>query len=321
MLRILKTRGFFLVGVVVLMSGTYIAASGAAGQLFRANSDGRPHQDTLKISIQASGGSGENSTNLSFYVLLPGALQTVSVNYKNTGNTPASVWAVFPNATALSALNTLGHYGAVHLSSAGASAVGDVFDSTNLNDNSLSCGTFSQTDCWPLSNQYEVAQSIAPGSSGTFSFGFEFASAYSVQPTSTSTAQWNRYPVPGQTTVVSSDGAGFGLPYDLVAVPPGIIPGQPGTIIQRHPFGETVPSPRSGDEFSDHLKVEGSQATMTFFVTSPNPHLEVTSDGKITTVAGPLAPGTYSVSGTISDASNDTGTWTYTLTVTAVTHH
>ena len=72
----------------------------------------------------------------------------------------------------------------------------------------------------------------------------------------------------------------------------------------------------TGSAFGDQLAVTGSSGPVTYVVTSSNSHLKVTGSGAITTVGGPLAVGTYTVSGTDSDTFADTGTWTYTLTVT-----
>ncbi len=58
---------------------------------------------------------------------------------------------------------------------------------------------------------------------------------------------------------------------------------------------------------------------VTYVTTTPNAHLSVSSSGAVSTVSGPLAAGSYPVSGTDSDALGDTGTWSYTLTVTGVT--
>ena len=90
----------------------------------------------------------------------------------------------------------------------------------------------------------------------------------------------------------------------------------PGTITQIAPFGKSVTVANSGSGFGDQLAVSGSSGAVTYVVTSSNTHLKVSSSGAITTVGGPLAVGTYTVSGTDSDAFGDTGTWTYTLTVT-----
>ncbi len=88
----------------------------------------------------------------------------------------------------------------------------------------------------------------------------------------------------------------------------------PQALIQRHPFGRTVTPIQSG-EFSDRLKVAGDNGDVTYVVTSPNSNLYVTSDGEIYTTDGPLAVGTYSVSGTDSNSANESGVWSYTLTV------
>lgn len=90
----------------------------------------------------------------------------------------------------------------------------------------------------------------------------------------------------------------------------------PTDIVQRHPFSDTVTTARSGDQFKDRLKVVGSQATVQFTVTSPNPSLNVSGDGTVTTVGGPLGVGSYTVSGTDQNADNETGTWSFTLNVT-----
>ena len=90
----------------------------------------------------------------------------------------------------------------------------------------------------------------------------------------------------------------------------------PQGLIQRHPFGKTVTPIQSG-EFSDRLKVVGANADVTYVVTSANSNLYVTSDGEIYTTDGPLAVGTYTVSGTDSKGANESGVWSYTLTVTS----
>lgn len=302
--------------IVAVFGVTYVAASGATGHLFHSDPPRHSHENVQTVKIDPSGGSGPDSMDIAFHNLLPGSPQTVSVNYRNTGNVAESVWVRFPNSTALSALNTLGRYGSIHLSSTGGGSIGDVFDSTDLNDNTQTCGVFSKTGCWPLQQRYLIADSLAPGQSGSFSISFEFASAYSAQPTSNATAGWNPYPTAGQTTVNKSDGTGTGLPYEIVAVLPGYIPGQPYTIIQRDPFGDTVTTARSGREFSDHLKVEGAQEPLTFTVSDPNPHLTVSSEGVVSTVGGPLAAGSYTIAGTDADNAGNFGTWTYTLVVT-----
>ena len=92
--------------------------------------------------------------------------------------------------------------------------------------------------------------------------------------------------------------------------------GVAGTITQIAPFGQSKTVASTASAFGDQLAVTGSSGSVTYVVTSSNSHLKVTGRGVITTVGGPLAVGTYTVSGTDSDTSADTGTWTYTLTVT-----
>jgi hypothetical protein len=89
-----------------------------------------------------------------------------------------------------------------------------------------------------------------------------------------------------------------------------------GTITQVAPFGRSVTVANSGGAFSDHLAVSGASGTTTYNTTSSNTHLHVSSSGAITTSGGPLAVGTYTASGTVTDSFGDTGTWSYTLTVT-----
>ena len=319
MLKKATTKGLFLLGAATLLGGAWVVAAAASGDLFGHHDHDSNGGLTNTISITASGGSGRLSTDLSFNRLLPGAAQTVSVNYRNSGTGDEDVYVIFPNATALSALNTLGHYGAVHLSSTGTGSIGDVFDSTNLSDNHTTCATFSATGCWPLTSQYEIARNIGPTTSGTFSFSFEYASAYNKQAPSGTTGYWNPYPVSGQTTVLATDGSGSGLPYEIVATQPGVVPGETGKIFQVDSFERTVTVANSDGSFHDQLAVGGSRGTVSYVVTAPNAHLAVTSSGAITTVgasAGAALPvGTYTVSGTDSDSDGDTGTWSFTLTV------
>lgn len=321
MFKLTKVNGLILAGAVILLGGTFMVVSGATGHKSPHDSDDDGPQITRTIAITPSGGTGTDLTNLTFTGLLPGSPQSVTLHYKNTGTTAEDVYVVFPNATALSALNSLGQYAQIHLLSTGAGAVGDEFDSSNLNDNLAHCVHFSTGGCWPLLKQYEVARAIAPSSTGSFSFSFTFATAYSKQAPAGTTAYWNSYPVSGQTTVLSSDGTGAGLPYDLVATQPGITPGQSGNITQEDPFDKTISTDDSGGGFSDQLQVKGSSGQVTFVVTSPDSHLQVSPTGVITTVGGPLSAGAYSVSGSDSDTSNDVGTWSYTLNVTARSSH
>jgi hypothetical protein len=76
-----------------------------------------------------------------------------------------------------------------------------------------------------------------------------------------------------------------------------------------------VTTSKCGSGFGDQLAVSGSSGTVAYTVTSSNSHLKVSGSGVITTL-GSLITGNYTVSGTDIDSIGDTGTWTYTLTVT-----
>ncbi len=317
--RRLKLSSIVVTGITAMIGGTYMVASGATGRAHPTPAYSSP-ESIRAISITPSGGTGVDGTNLTFNGLLPGYPQTVTLDYRNSGTTPTSVWIVFPNVTALSALNSLGQYGSVQLSSNGAGATGTVFTSTNLNDNPLACGTFSTSGCWPIKSQYLLAHVVVPGASGSFSFRFEFASAYDTQPTPGASSAWNPYPVTGQTTVVPSDGTGAGLPYQLAALEPGITPGEPDTIHQRAPFNGDVTTDESGT-FVSQLMVEAPLSPASFIVTSPDSNLHVSGNGRLSVVGGPLAPGDYLIRGTDTDSQGGVGMWYFTLHVTTKSTH
>jgi hypothetical protein len=222
--------------------GTAVAATAAVGALLLiggAASTSSLFSDTHSgvisggignVHITTSGGTGADSTNLSFgNNMQPGVPQTVTETYQNVGSGDEDVWLTFPNETALSALNSLGSYGEVHITANGNA----VFDSANLKDTAASCGAFSPSGCWPLLKQYKLG-TIKPGHKGSFSFTFNYAAKLSTNPPAGSSIAWNGYPIPqglwsrtntqGQTYINASDGTGTGLPYALVATQVGQSP-------------------------------------------------------------------------------------------------
>lgn len=88
------------------------------------------------------------------------------------------------------------------------------------------------------------------------------------------------------------------------------------TIVQSSPTTGTVTSTMSGS-YTSTITVEGNAGPVTFVTKNSSPFLSVNSSGLIST-AGPLTVGAYTVSGTDSDSHGDSGTWTYSLTVSAV---
>ena len=227
----LRVRVLSLMASVALLGGVAFVASGQTGAYFSQTVQGGITGTVGSIHITPS-----TATNITFSNLLPGAAQSVSVSYENTGSSPEDVYMDFNNLTALSALNNLGRYGAVHISSAGYGAVGDVFDSFNLNDNTATCEqpfvntppSGSTSACWPVPNQLLIASNVASGATGSFTFSFEYASALSTQ-SGNFTDPWNTYPVAGQFTTIPADGSGNGLPFQIVATQVGITPGQVGS--------------------------------------------------------------------------------------------
>ena len=237
MTKSMKVKCAAIVGTVGLLGATAFVASGQTGAYFSDTHAGSISGTIGSIRITPSGGTESTDgsfMDLAFSNMLPGDPQTVTVNYQNTGANTEDVYVVFPNATALSALNNLGSYGTVHLSSAGNGAVGDVFDSANLNDDATTCpvGSYSvqyPTPCEPLPKQLLIASGVNPGGTGSFSFSFNYASKLSTQAPLGTTANWNAYPVAGQTTTNVADGTGNGLPYEIVATQPGVTPVAAGT--------------------------------------------------------------------------------------------
>lgn len=217
MLKILKNRAVALVASVGLLGGVAWVAAGTTGAYFSDTHQGDIDGTIGSIHASVSGGDGADATNLHFTNMLPGTPQTVTVNYQNTGANNEDVYIVFNDATALSALNTLGTYGEVHLAANG----NHVFDSANLNDRSSTCGAFDPAGCWPLEAQYKVASNVAPGDSGKVSFTFNFSGK--IQNPDFEGGAWNSYPVTGQTT--NSGTTGTGLPYEIVATQVGVTPG------------------------------------------------------------------------------------------------
>jgi hypothetical protein len=217
--KIARILGFTVaLGATASLVG--FAASGT-GAYFSDSSPGTITGSIGSILVSVSGGNGSSSTDFHFDRLLPGTPQTATITFTNTGNSPEDVFLTFPNATALSALNNLGTYGSVQVNNYLGQ---DVFDSTNLNDNSTTCGAFSHAGCNPLPNQLKVDSNLAPGGTDTATFSFGYASKLGTASHSSGGGVFNTYPVAGQFTTNGSDGSGTGLPIAIVATQVGQTP-------------------------------------------------------------------------------------------------
>jgi uncharacterized repeat protein (TIGR02543 family) len=67
--------------------------------------------------------------------------------------------------------------------------------------------------------------------------------------------------------------------------------------------------------FSDQLNVSGNNGAVTYATTATSPALTVNPSTGVVTTTGQLSPGSYSVSGTDSDADGNAGVWAYSLMV------
>ena len=116
------------------------------------------------------------------------------------------------------------------------------------------------------------------------------------------------YHASGTTTDAYGDSGSFLYALDVY--------GQPGSIIQ---VGQTWDGVSTADSaaYSTQLVVNGGVSGATFTVTQGSPALHVSSTGGLTTT-GTLAAGNYTISGTTDDGYGDSGTFSYTLTVTGV---
>ena len=98
-------------------------------------------------------------------------------------------------------------------------------------------------------------------------------------------------------------------------VTPAVATAQP-VIVQGSPTSGTVTTVAS-NTFTDTLSAaSGFVGPVTWTQSTGSPQLLVSSSGGVTT-SGFLAAGTYTATGTTADGYGDTGTFTYTLTVTA----
>jgi uncharacterized repeat protein (TIGR02543 family) len=105
--------------------------------------------------------------------------------------------------------------------------------------------------------------------------------------------------------------------YSLTVATPGAPPVGHALVQTSATTGSTT-TPASATFVPPAIAVADSSGAVTFTTTTPSPGLKVTSGG-VVAVAGTLAAGSYTVSGTDHDASGDAGVWTYTLTVTDTT--
>ncbi|HUY67405.1 MAG TPA: hypothetical protein VMV06_11345, partial [Acidimicrobiales bacterium] len=91
-----------------------------------------------------------------------------------------------------------------------------------------------------------------------------------------------------------------------------------GAITQIAPTAASVTTTGSSAFPPTQLNVTGGVGTLAFAKLGGSANLAVSGTGVVTVVGAPLAAGPYSVNGTVTDSLSNTGTFAFTLTVTAV---
>jgi hypothetical protein len=232
-----KTKLIALGGSIAAIATMTIGASGVTGAYFSASKSGTVTGTLGTVSIATSGGNSgygsDGGIDFQWTNMLPGVANSATVNYANTGSAPVDVYLTFPNDVALSAINDLGTYGEVHISTP---TRGEIFASTNLRDtnngnngttagDSHGCLPYNNSPasppsqpfpgCNPLPNVVLIATGVAPGNGGSFTFSFNYASKLSGGQGGT----FNVYPATDSSVVTHSDNSstGSGLPFRVVA--------------------------------------------------------------------------------------------------------
>lgn len=214
-------------------AGLVAAASGATGAYFNDTKTGQYTGTigSILVKTSQSAGTGADNLNFNFANLLPGTPQPATVKFQNNGANAEDVYIVFPNVQALHAVNNMGRYGQVTVTS---SLRGTVFQSTNLNDgyaaeetNTGALSTFpaqgpghcptnptppaagtetpaaalaNTSPCWPLPNVIKIASNLGPTQSGTMTFTFGLSAKWRDTATEGQTAFcWPLIQISGDT--------------------------------------------------------------------------------------------------------------------------
>jgi outer membrane protein OmpA-like peptidoglycan-associated protein len=140
---------------------------------------------------------------------------------------------------------------------------------------------------------------------------FAISNGNELESTSPLTASSSPYVITGTDSDAHGDTGTWTYTLTVVASPSS----NAAVLVQTSATSGTVATTSSGTFTAGSITVDHNVGPVTFVTTNSNPNLAVSSSGVITTT-GSLTIGTHSVSGTDSDASGDSGTWTYALTVT-----
>lgn len=226
MRRFMSFKSLGLALTMVVLVATIAMAVSATGAYFSDTKPGTVSGTIGTIKVTTTGGVDNAGTSFVWNNMLPGEVYAAEIGYQNTGASVQDVYLTFPNATALSALNSLGTYGAVKVWANGSV----IYYNNNLND-------FANNGTSGLPAVLKIASNVGPTASGTIKFEFQYASKMSSNEPG---GVFNYYPVPltgtqdprnaagfGQKTVITGQ-VGNGLPFAVVATQPGKVPGETG---------------------------------------------------------------------------------------------
>lgn len=214
-----RSRKLYATGALGVAAFALIAAG--------AGSTGAYFSDTKTGDIKGTIGAVKVTTSATTFTwtnMMPGEPKTASVDFVNEGSGNQDFYLTFPNATALSALNSLGEYGEAHISVNGV----EKFASKNLNDG-YACGTPGNTGVatlCPVPAKLLLASDVGVGAPNNFKFTFNYAGKLKSPAVAITNAPFNKFPVlkadgsKDQTTVINGE-TGNGLPFAVVAVQVG----------------------------------------------------------------------------------------------------
>lgn len=171
-----KTKVAGFLGTVAVTGGLLASAVVGTGAYF-SDTKADNHITGTMGSIQVTGldGTGTNKLDAAFADMLPGETKSAKFRYSNTGKNAQDVWVVFKGTDlgtgdAKTGINSLGTYGEVHVASNGT----ELFASANLNDNATTCPVgVGSPACNPLPSKIKLAEALAPGHTGDFTFSFK----------------------------------------------------------------------------------------------------------------------------------------------------
>ena len=263
----MKIESFGLLVALAVVGGLVVFAAHATGAYFSDSHNGTLGGTVGNIKLSTAGGivGQDQGIDFAWNNMLPGVVYSAPMQVTNTSSSNAEdLYMVFPNLTALSALNQLGTYGAVTITVNGA----NVFQSTtSTTTRSVATPSARAERCGQL-----LLASNVPANSGAVSviFKFEYAAKMTAQEPG---GLFNQYPVLAsagnpcltgdavkaadgsisamtstsepymtssgasdsstntyyaQVTVNPSDIDTSGLPFQIVATEPGIAPNTPG---------------------------------------------------------------------------------------------